>query len=184
MSEPGSLEPALEEFLNWLAVERSSSPHTISAYRRDVREYVAFLAARDIRDADAVTPDDVAAFLRATGERGLAARSQARLSSSVRRFHIFMVSEGLTENLPTGRLRAPRFPSGLPRVLSVADVERLLESSAAGDARGLRDRAMLELLYATGMRISELGSLDVSHLDLAEAEVRVRGKGGKERLLP
>ncbi len=178
------LQEAADEFLHYMGVEKSSSRNTLQSYGADIHRYVDFLAERGIYDPGDIDAALVALFMGHLSSEGLSERSAARIASSIRSFHAFLLREGISETLPTGRLESPRFPRRLPRVLSVAQVESLLESPAGADARGTRDRAMLETLYATGMRISELTGLDVSNLDLAEREVRVYGKGGKERLVP
>ncbi len=178
------LEEAAAEFLHYLGVEKSSSINTLQAYGRDIRRYVDFLASECVEDPGDIDSELVVRFMGHIAEEGLSERSAARMASSVRSFHAFLLREGISESLPTGRLESPNFPRRLPRVLSVAQVESLLESPDAPDARGSRDRAILETLYATGMRISELTGLSVPDIDLATREVRAYGKGGKERLIP
>ncbi len=178
------LEESAAEFLQYLGVERSSSPNTLQSYGLDIRRYVDFLLTRGIDDPGDIDADVVVLFMGQLAAAGLSQRSAARTASSIRSFHAFLLREGISETLPTGRLESPRFPSRLPRVLSPAQVESLLAAVDSPDARGSRDRAMLEMLYATGMRISELTGLNVPDVDLAEREVRVYGKGGKERLIP
>lgn len=178
------LEESAGEFLHYLGVEKSSSRNTLQSYGADIRRYVDFLTARGINDPGAIDADLVVLFMGHLASEGLSERSAARTASSIRSFHAFLLREGISESLPTGRLESPRFPRRLPRVLNVAQVESLLETPVASDARGARDRAMLETLYATGMRISELTGLNVPDLDLHEREVRVYGKGGKERIVP
>ncbi len=178
------LEESAVEFLRYLGVERSSSKNTLDSYGLDIRRYVGFLASQGVEDPGDIDANLVVSFMGHLASQGLSQRSAARIASSVRSFHAFLLREGISDTLPTGRLESPRFPQRLPRVLSLEQVESLLEAPDSPDARGSRDRAMLETLYATGMRISELTGLDVPHLDLAEREVRVYGKGGKERLVP
>ena len=178
------LEESAAEFLNYLGVERSSSKNTLQSYGLDIRRYISFLDAQGVEEPGDISSDLVVLFMGHLADQGLSERSAARTASSVRSFHAFLLREGISETLPTGRLESPNFPRKLPRVLSLEQVERLLEAPDSPDARGVRDRAMLETLYATGMRISELTGLNVPDLDLAEREVRVYGKGGKERLVP
>jgi len=188
------LERAVETYVRHVALERGLSDHTVAAYRRDLTVYVEWLVAHGVDDSDAVTADLVGAFVadRAGAEPPPAATSLARLQSSVRGLHRFLVGEGVAGDDPTARLRPPKMPRRLPKALTIDQVERLLdaagpapgsEAAAAGDASAVRDRALLELLYATGARVSEIVQLDVD--DTAHGDVlRVRGKGSKERIVP
>lgn len=185
---------AVETYLRHVALERGLSDHTVAAYRRDLAVYTEWLVARGIGDTDAVTPATVAEFAaeRASAEPPPAASSLARLQSSVRGLHRFLVREGRADDDPSGRLRPPKAPRRLPKALSIAQVEQLLdaagptpgsEDATAADPSAVRDRALLELLYATGARVSEIAQLDVD--DTAHGDVlRVRGKGAKERIVP
>ncbi|MBZ4486795.1 site-specific tyrosine recombinase XerD [Microbacterium sp. cx-55] len=186
------LERAVDAYLRHVTIERGLSGHTVAAYRRDLAGYVAWMVARGITDAEAVTPALVAEFVseRAGADPRPAATSLARLQSSVRGLHRFLVREGRAEEDPASALRPPTLPQRLPKALTIDQVERLLD--AAGPAPGaetvsdlvpVRDRALVELLYATGARVSEIVQLDVD--DLAHGDVlRVRGKGAKERIVP
>ena len=186
------LDRAVDAYLRHITIERGLSEHTVGAYRRDLGGYVAGLAARGIADTGEVTPALVAAFAaeRASANPVPAASSIARLQSSVRGLHRFLVREGLEAEDPTGRLRPPQAPQRLPKALPIEQVERLLDGAGPAPDDGipatevqLRDRALLELLYATGARVSEIVQLDVD--DVAHGEVvRVRGKGSKERIIP
>ena len=185
---------AVETYLRHVALERGLSDHTVAAYRRDLAVYTEWLVARGIGDTDAVTPGMVAEFAaeRASAEPPPAASSLARLQSSVRGLHRFLVREGRADDDPSGRLRPPKAPRRLPKALSIGQVEQLLdaagpapgsEDATAADPSAVRDRALLELLYATGARVSEIVQLDVD--DTAHGDVlRVRGKGAKERIVP
>ena len=186
------LARAVEVYLRHVTIERGLSEHTVAAYRQDLGVYLAWLDARGVADVVEVTPALVADFAaeRASAQPRPAASSLARLQSSVRGLHRFLVREGIVETDPSAKLRPPKLPQRLPKALTIAQVEELLD--AAGPAPGedeaaepvaLRDRALIELLYATGARVSEVVQLDVD--DLAHGEfVRVRGKGAKERIVP
>ncbi|WP_298874194.1 site-specific tyrosine recombinase XerD [uncultured Microbacterium sp.] len=188
------LERAVETYLRHVALERGLSEHTVAAYRRDLDVYVEWLRARGIVDAEAVTPELVADFgaERASAEPPPAASSLARMQSSVRGLHRFLVREGRAETDPSGRLRPPKTPRRLPKALTIAQVDDLLdaagpapgsEDASAAEPASVRDRALLELLYATGARVSEIVQLDVD--DVAQGDLlRVRGKGDKERVVP
>jgi integrase/recombinase XerD len=174
----------VDDYLGHLAVERGASPHTLSAYGRDLAEYTSFLERRGVRDVERVTRDDVTAFIASLRARGLAPSSVERKIASVKGLHRFLVREGLTENHPTARLPLPSVPERLPSVISMDDAERLLGQPFPDGPVGLRDRAMLETLYGCGLRASELVGLDTNDLDLEAGFVRVVGKGSKERLAP
>ncbi|WP_439903087.1 site-specific tyrosine recombinase XerD [Microbacterium azadirachtae] len=179
------LDRALDAYLRHVTIERGLAEHTLAAYRRDLGGYLAWLGEQGIDDTEAITPDVVAAFAaeRASAEPPPAASSLARLQSSVRGWHRFLAREGVAVADPSARLRPPKQPRRLPKALTIDQVERLLAAPSADEPIGIRDRALLELLYATGARVSEAISLDVD--DLAHGDVlRLRGKGSKERIVP
>jgi integrase/recombinase XerD len=177
------LSPDAEEFLSWLAVERGRSANTLAAYRRDLAGYQAWLVERglSLRTVSEPEVEEYVAHLRAGGR---APSSVARALVAVRSLHRFRVDEGLAPGDPTNQVGVPRVPQGLPKALSEADVNKLLAVPAGNDALVRRDRAILELLYGTGMRISEMVGLSFSDLFLSEGLVRVYGKGAKERMVP
>jgi len=179
------LDRALDAYLRHVTIERGLSAHTIAAYERDLAVYREWLRAHGFRDAGAVTPAEVGRFIaeRASSHPAPAASSLARLQSSVRGWHRFLAREGLTNDDPTVRIRPPKLGRSLPKALTIDQVERLLAAPSAEEPAGIRDRALLELLYATGARVSEAITLDVD--DLAHGDVlRLRGKGSKERIVP
>jgi integrase/recombinase XerD len=187
----GELVAWAGRYLDHLAVERGLSPHTLAAYRRDLSRYTRFLRGRGVDAPGDVDPAAVRSFLASVsastyGEnaRPYAATSVARILSSVRSFHRFLLREGVTGRDPARDVSQPKRPRRLPRPLSVGDVARLLEAPDPSSAAGSRDRAILELLYGSGLRISELVGLDVDDVDLEGGAVRVLGKGGKERVIP
>jgi integrase/recombinase XerD len=178
-------------FLDHLAVERGLSANTLTAYERDLRRYVAFLEQRGIDRPDGVDPGVVRSFVASLSasthgpdDAAYASTSVVRTLSGVRSFHRFLVREGVLARDPTSEVRRPRLPRALPKAIPLADVERLLQAPDDATPTGTRDRAILELLYGAGLRISELTSLDVDDVDLEEGAVRVLGKGGKEREVP
>lgn len=188
---------AVDRYLRHVALERGRSPHTVGAYRRDLGRYVAHLALRGVDAPAAVTEADVAAFVSAVRDPAgaglidvapVSASSAARMLSSVRGWHRFLVEEGLAATDPALEQRPPKQPKRLPKAISIADVERLLEACTGDDPIMLRDRALLELLYATGARVSEAVDLAVDDVlgdDGGSAEaVRLFGKGRKQRLVP
>ena len=187
---PSPLQRAVRTYLDHLVVERGLAENTLKSYRRDLRRYVAFLAARGVDDLAAVDESVVAAFLVHLREGDadhppLAAGSAGRAVVAVRGFHKFAVRDGLSESDPAAAVRPPAPAKRLPKALPVAEIERILEAaSTPGTALALRDRALLELLYGSGARISEAVGLDVDDLSLDTATVLLRGKGSKERLVP
>jgi integrase/recombinase XerD len=174
----------VQEYLGHLSAERGASPHTLSAYRRDLEDYTGFLESRGVTAPDAVQRNDVTAFVAHLRARGLAPSTVERRVASLKGFHKFLVREGITDNHPTSRLPLPKVPERLPDVVSIADVDRLLGQPFPDGAIGLRDRAVLETLYGCGLRVSELVGLGLGDLDLAAGVIRVVGKGDKERLVP
>ena len=185
--EPSELVTDAQEFVNYLQIEKGLSANTISAYRRTLVRYLDFLAELGIDSPESVTKDSLVAFAtNLQDQKGyrLSPRSVAQAFSAVRMFHRFMVTEGYTEADPTGVLTSPRMTMRLPRALNHEQVEKLLDAPGGGDEKGIRDRLILEMLYATGMRISELVGLDVGDIDLSERLVTCRGKGGKWRIVP
>ncbi|WP_432506987.1 site-specific tyrosine recombinase XerD [Kineococcus arenarius] len=190
----GRLVAALRDYLGHLQVERGLSENTLGAYRRDLRRYLRFLAAQGVQDPSAVDEATVSAFVVAlrTGADGgaaLTASSAARTASAVRGWHRFLHAEGHSVADPASLVRPPAPPRRLPTALTVEEVTRLLEvAGAGGGPAALRDRALLELLYGSGARISEAVGLDVDDVSpqvLGESGVvRLRGKGSKERVVP
>jgi integrase/recombinase XerD len=180
-----------ERYLDHLTVERGLSENTLEAYRRDLRRYVGFLERRDLRSLGDVDERTIRSFVASISasthgpEAALyRATSVARTLSAVRSFHRFLLREGVTERDPAAGVAQPRLPRSLPRPLPADDVRRLLEAPEDSSPTGGRDRAILELLYGSGLRISELTGMDVDDLDLEEGSLRVLGKGGKEREVP
>jgi len=156
----------LDHYLNYLAVERGLSKNTLDAYGRDLARYLEYLEKQKIHGLEKITPAVVLRFLGTLKENGLSARSRARSLAALRTFHKFMVREKLVKDNPTDQIVAPKSLSSLPKTLSTVDVESLLASPKGEAPLAMRDRAMLEILYATGLRVSELVSLKMSDLQL------------------
>jgi len=177
-------------WLDHLRVERGAAANTLNAYQRDIARYLQFLHGRGINDPAEIGESDVTEFLAAlrTGSSEhppLSASSAARTLVAVRGFHRFLALEGEVLTDPAGGVAPPKAPKRLPKAISVDDVERLLSAaSVGGTPAALRDRAMLEVLYGAGARISEVVGLDVDDVDLEQGSVRLIGKGSKERIVP
>lgn len=176
-------ESAVAAFLSHAAAERGLARASVQAYARDLAHLRRWAAAERLPGPGRVRDADLRRFLIASAGR-LSARSRARLVSTLRGFFLFLVEEGLAASDPSATIIAPRVGRRLPQVLSVAMVERLLAAPPLGEVAGLRDRAILELLYGCGLRVSELCGLDVPDLDPRDRCLRVLGKGRKERLVP
>jgi integrase/recombinase XerD len=190
-AEPApALTGAIRGYLDHLAVERGLAANTLVSYRRDLRRYARCLARRGITDLAEVGEEDVAAFLTALREGDaehppLSAGSAARAVVAARGLHRFALREGLTAADPAKAVRPPLPPRRLPKAISVDEVTRVIEAAGSdGTPRALRDRALLEVLYGTGARISEAVGLAVDDVDLDAGVARLHGKGGKERIVP
>jgi integrase/recombinase XerD len=170
-------------WLDHLRVERGLSENTLAAYQNDLRKLLAF-AQRRRRAPLSLGPVELAEFVSSLRSQGLSPRSQGRHVHSLRGFFRFAVREGLIERDPMESLRPPKAPRALPRYLTASQVETLLCVPDVSDPLGLRDRAILEVMYATGLRASELIGLEAANLDMELGVVRVFGKGRKERLVP
>lgn len=181
----------LNGFLDMLAAERGAARNTLEAYQRDIDDYLEFLGERAL---DAVSADDIRAWLADVSARGLKASSAARRLSAVRQFHRFLYTEGFSPGDPSAAIEGPRQGRPLPKVISVTDVDRLIETarlaceqdglSRPARLRALRMRCLIEMLYATGLRVSELIALPLSAATTRERFLVVRGKGDKDRLVP
>jgi len=186
-------DAAVRGYLDHLLVERGLAANTLTSYRRDLTRYRQVLAATGRTDIGQVTPADVAAYVARLREGDddhppLAASSAGRAMAAVRGLHAYLFAQGLTAADPARPVPPPAPPRRLPKAISITDVERLLDAAGPGegtDPRLLRDRALLEFLYATGARISEVTGLDVDDVELdGEPAVRLDGKGGKQRIVP
>ncbi len=177
------LAPEVEDFLVWLAVEKGRATNTLAAYRRDLLRYRDHLARRGSDALDA-TADDVLAFVHVLVGEGLAPASVTRTLVAVRGLHRFLVAEEFRADDPAAEIEMPRVPRGLPKALTLEQVTALIEVVTGHDPVARRDRAILETLYGTGVRISELVGMSLGDLDLHDSLVRVLGKGSKERIVP
>jgi integrase/recombinase XerD len=176
-------EEILRRFLDYLLIEKGLSLNTQKSYGRDLNKLFLFLSMGKILWHEA-EEKDLVQFIHHQSRAGLSARSLARLISAVKTFYRFAVLEGIRGETPADNLSTPKIWMNLPKYLTIEEVERLLQLPDTRTAKGIRDRAMLELLYATGMRVSELILLRTSSINLAEGFLLCRGKGGKERIIP
>jgi len=183
IEDPAGLSRAVEEYLTWLAVDQGRARNTVASYRRDLTAYAASLAARG-RTVENATVDDVEEHLARCRRDGLGPASVARALAALRGVHRFLVEEGWTDADPTADVGSQKTPRRLPKALDEDEVRRLLAAPAGDDAPARRDVAILEVLYGTGIRVSELAGLSLADLGSDTGLVRVLGKGGKERLVP
>lgn len=194
---PQSIEASVDAYLRHLAIERGSSKNTLAAYRRDLARYASFLEDESVESLDRISEATIRQFAEALHHRyGLVASSAARVLAGVRGFHRFLLLEGKVDFDPAAKVKPPKTPKRLPKAISLTAVERLLDASGpnpmmeqdaqaadTADVIRLRDRAILEFLYATGARVSEVANLDLDDL-IDPTLVRLFGKGSKERIVP
>jgi integrase/recombinase XerD len=177
------MENYLTAFAGYLSAEKGLAVNTVLAYQSDLRRYFKYLAKAG-KDFTTMTHRELTEFLWQQKLEGLKPRSLSRLIETLRQYYRFLVGENILQNDPTMYLAAPKLPVKLPSQLSTDDVERLLQAAGGSTERELRNRAMLELLYATGLRVSELVGLTLDSIDMKLGYVRVIGKGNKERIVP
>jgi len=178
------MEDHIQPFLDYLRIERGLSENTVVSYQNDVWLYTAFMKFAGIADAGGISRKDLTAFLMHQKTEGYDASSIARQLSSVKSFHRFLVRERIINNDVTAVMESPKLWKRVPEVLTPAEVEKLITAPGIRKPKGLRDRAILELMYATGMRVSEISKLEVENLDMEVGYVRTIGKGSKERIVP
>ena len=175
------MKALIQEFSDYLRIEKRNSPHTVSAYRRDLSRFSAEFAGQKV---DSVTTANIRDFLISLREQGLSPASVARSLSSIKSFFKYLCQDKQFQDNPAEILETPKRWRKLPDVLSSEDVDNLLKSPDLESVLGLRDKAMLEILYASGLRVSELINLQVSQLDMQVGYLRTLGKGSKERIVP
>lgn len=174
----------LGDFCHYLAVERGLAQNTLDSYRRDLKKFLSFLRRGKCTDPAAVKRETITRYLHELKQANHAASTISRNVASIRSFYSFLVREGLLQENPAQELETPRLEKKLPRVLTTKEVDRLLRQPQVNDHNGIRDKAMLELLYASGIRVSELVALNVSDFNPEVGFLRCRGKGMKERIVP
>ena len=183
------MKQAVEQFLNYTTVERGLSPNTIAAYRNDLTQFVDFLQGRDSSlqgngSWKRIGTDALTAFVLDLHERGYSDKTKTRKVASTKALFGFLLEEGVIDKNPMEDFASPGVGESLPETLSVEEIDALLSVEEAATPMSLRDRAMIEIMYATGVRVSELVSLDIDDVDLDENFVRCMGKGSKERIIP
>ena len=177
------LLPTIKLYVRYLRLERNLSPNTIEAYRNDLAHLEAFMMRNDLK-LENVTLEQLHTFAASLHEYGITPRSQARVLSGVRSFFRFLVLDGMVESDPTELLEWPSLPEHLPVVLSLEEIDRIEDSIDLSKAEGARNRAIIEVLFSCGLRVSELVNMKLSDLYLEDRVLLVRGKGNKERLVP
>lgn len=188
-----TLAQLVDDYLRHLSIERGLSKNTIAAYRRDLNSYLGYLEKQGVHDASSITESEITGYLTAISESGiLSANSVARMLAGVRGLHRFWLFESITDGDPSSMVKPPKLPKRLPKAITISEIEKLIEASGPDpkkledgepDLARVRDRAILELLYATGARISELTALNLDDL-VDPTMVRLFGKGSKERIVP
>ena len=176
------MDGLLERFLTYLRAGRNASPYTVKNYRSDIGQFLDYCRAKGVGSIEQIDRSLLRAYLAELDAAGYVKASIARRMAELRSFGDFLVREDVLERNPFRTVGAPRIPKRLPRYLTTAELEVLLSVPDTSTPRGLRDRAIIEVLYAAGLRVSELVGLNVTDVDLAQAQVRVVGKGGKERI--
>ncbi|MFQ3236353.1 MAG: integrase/recombinase XerD [Paraglaciecola sp.] len=175
----------IEQFLDGIWLEKGLSENTLSAYRSDLTQFSCFANKQNMQwSITTVSSEEIEFYLAHRYDLGLSERSTARFLSSLRRFCAYLLQQGIREDDPVSVLQNPKLKKSLPKILSEQQVDDLLNAPQTEDPIGLRDKAMLEVLYATGLRVTELISLRIDQLSVAQGVVRVTGKGNKERLVP
>ncbi|MEG2938040.1 MAG: site-specific tyrosine recombinase XerD [Vagococcus sp.] len=174
----------LEEYLHYLKIERGLSENTIQSYKRDLSQYFSFLDEKEISSWEQVDRYLVLDFLEFLRNEGKSSATIIRMVSSLRKFHQFLRQERMTDNDPMQHIDTPKKTQRLPKTLSIKEVEKIIESPDTNDALGIRDRAILEVMYATGLRVTELITLKLDDLHLSLGLLQTVGKGDKERIIP
>lgn len=172
------------EYLHHLRIEEGLAQNTIQSYKRDLKKYVNFLSERGIHSFESISKKDVLQYLQYLDDESLAASSVSRMISALRKFHTYLHLEGIASLNPMEEIKLPKKKQSLPKSLSMQEVDRLLLTPDVKSILGLRDRAILEVLYATGLRVSELTGLKLSDLHLEMGFIQTIGKGNKERIVP
>ena len=174
----------LHEYILFIRVEKNLSPRTCEAYKRDLTHYLNFILEKKVENISKITQMHIREYIRALNEKELASKSIARIFSSIRSYHKYLASENIVSENPTLVLSNPKSPKKLPIILNENEISVIIEKIDESSQFGKRDKAIIEILYSCGLRVSELCALDLSNLFLDDSLIRIFGKGSKERLLP
>jgi integrase/recombinase XerD len=178
------MERILKDFIYFLSVEKGLAENTLESYQRDLKKYLQFLSRQGVTDFSETSKKIILEYLAEQKQKGLAVSTLTRNLASIRSFYQFLLQEQIIQENPAGELESPKAEKKLPTVLSFKDIELLLDQPQPKKSIGMRDKAMLELLYATGIRVSELVSLNLDNVNLKMAFLKCEGKGNKERIVP
>ena len=178
------MEELIDNFINYLSVERGLSSNTIISYRRDLKKYITYLKKKKLNNLGSIPRGEISSFLISQKDKGLSMNSISRNLVAIKVFHRFLVREGIYKNDPTSLIESPKIWKSIPEVLSLSEIEKMLGVVSVRSRLGIRDKAILELMYTTGMRVSEAISLRMEDPNLDVGFVRCIGKGHKERIVP
>lgn len=178
------MKELVEEFLNYLSIERGLSKNTIASYRADLASFLNYLESKGFSDIESIKRDEIRNYLMRLKDKGLSSNSISRALVAIKMFYKFLAQERFIKDDVAGILESPKLIRPLPNVLSIAEVEKLLQAPDIRVRTGMRDKAALELMYATGMRVSEIVDLPTSTLNLDVGFIKCKGKGDKERIVP
>ena len=178
------MDTHFEDYLTMLRVERNLSPRTLEAYQRDLKHYLSFIVDKDIISLSNISQMHIREYIRSLNKKGLAASSIARIFSSIRSYHKFLSAENYVDENPTLILTSPKAPKKLPYVLMEEEISSIINAVVKTFQYSKRDKAIIEMLYSCGLRVSELCALSLNNLYLNDDMIRIMGKGSKERLLP
>jgi len=178
------MDTHFQDYLTMLRVERNLSPRTLEAYQRDLKHYLSFIVDKDIISLSNISQMHIREYIRSLNEKGLAASSIARIFSSIRSYHKFLSAENYVDENPTLILTSPKAPKKLPHVLMEEEISAIINAVVETFQYAKRDKAIIEMLYSCGLRVSELCALSLNNLYLNDDMIRIMGKGSKERLLP
>ena len=178
------MDTHFQDYLTMLRVERNLSPRTLEAYQRDLKHYLSFIVDKDIISLSNISQMHIREYIRSLNEKGLAASSIARIFSSIRSYHKFLSAENYVNENPTLILTSPKAPKKLPQVLMEEEISAIINAVVETFQYAKRDKAIIEMLYSCGLRVSELCALSLNNLYLNDDMIRIMGKGSKERLLP
>ncbi|MDO9548461.1 MAG: site-specific tyrosine recombinase XerD [Candidatus Marinimicrobia bacterium] len=178
------MQHLVQDFINYLTIERNLSGNTLDAYRNDLGRYCQFLQEEGIKRPDQIDIKVIQKFINTLTDIGLVASSLSRNFSSIRSFHRFLMGENIVQTNPAELLQSPRIPARLPKILDLNEIEAIMDTIDVNTNKGIRDRAIIEMLYSTGVRVSELTTLEMNNVFFQHNVIRVLGKGSKERIIP